>query len=315
MRAQGKASIERMCELSRVSRAGFYRDWQQQQPDEAENEIRDRIQKEALKHRRCGYRRITLQLQKNGVSVGEGVVRRILRSDNLLAVRKRKFVVTTDSKHPFKIYSNLAQYVKVETVNQLWVADMTYIRLGREFVYLAVILDVFSRKVVGWSLGRSLHSTLPLAALDQALLSRKPQGGLVHHSDRGSQYASDDYVKRLEAHGITASMSRPARPWENGYCESFMNTLKSEEITCRVYSTLEELKSNITDFIERYYNRERLHSALAYVTPEEFEQRSSASSKLDADGVPLTLSFPRHTEIYPDAANLRAPESGTPLSE
>ena len=145
-----------------------------------------------------------MQLNKNGVSVGEGVVRRILRSDNLLAVRKRKFVVTTDSKHPFKIYSNLAQYVKVETVNQLWVADMTYIRLGREFVYLAVVLDVFSRKVVGWSLGRSLHSTLPLAALDQALLSRKPQGGLVHHSDRGSQYASDDYVKRLEAHGITA---------------------------------------------------------------------------------------------------------------
>jgi putative transposase len=315
VQTQGKASIERMCELARVSRAGFYRDWQQQQPDEAETEIRDRIQKEALKQRRFGYRRITALLKKSGVSVGEGVVRRILRSDNLLAVRRRKFVVTTDSKHPFTVYSNIAQYVKVEAVNQLWVADMTYIRLGREFVYLAVVLDVFSRKVVGWSLGRSLHSTLPLAALDQALEGRKPQRGLVHHSDRGSQYASDDYVKRLEAHGITVSMSRPARPWENGYCESFMNILKSEEITCRVYSTLEELKCNIADFIERYYNRERLHSALAYVAPEEFENNSSAQSKLDAFGVPLALSFPRHLEIYPDAATLRASESGAPLSE
>ena len=304
-----------MCELSQVSRAGFYRDWQHQQPNEAETEIRDRIQKEALQHRRCGYRRITAQLKRNGTPVGEGVVRRILRSDNLLAVRKRKFRVTTDSKHPFTVYSNLAQFVKVEMVNQLWVADMTYIRLGREFVYLAVVLDVFSRKVVGWSLGRSLQSTLPLAALEQALLARKPQAGLVHHSDRGSQYASDDYVKRLEAHGITVSMSRPARPWENAYCESFMNTLKSEEITCRDYSTMEELQQNIEEFIDKFYNRERLHSALDYRPPEEFERHASTILQLGPSGVPLALSFPRHQEIYPDATLLRASESGTPLPE
>jgi putative transposase len=304
-----------MCELARVSRAGFYRDWQQQQPDESETEIRDRIQKEALKQRRFGYRRITALLKKSGVSIGEGVVRRILRNDNLLAVRKRKFVVTTDSHHAFQVYSNIAQYVKVTTINQLWVADMTYIRLGREFVYLAVVLDAFSRKVVGWSLGRSLTSALPLAALDQALLSRKPRRGLVHHSDRGSQYASHDYVKRLEGHGITMSMSRPARPWENGYCESFMNILKSEEITCRAYTTMEELNSNLADFIDCYYNRERLHSALAYATPAEFEQNASIVSNVDRFGVPLTLSFPRHMEIYPDAATLRASESGAPLSE
>ena len=290
-----------MCHLAGVSRAGFYRDWQEQQPGEAETEIRDRIQKEALKHRRCGYRRITALLKRDEVAVGEGVVRRILRSDNLLAVRKRKFVVTTDSKHPFTVYSNLAKYVNVETINQLWVADMTYIRLGREFVYMAVVLDVFSRKVMGWSLGRSLSGVLPLAALNQALANRQPLAGLVHHSDRGTQYASDDYVKRLEASGIVVSMSRPARPWENAYCESFMNTLKSEEINCREYSTLEELNSNIEDFIERYYNRERLHSALAYRPPEEFERDSAAAPDPLLVGRPVALSFPRHKEIYPDA--------------
>jgi len=289
-----------MCYLSGVSRAGFYRDWQEQQPDEAETEIRDRIQKEALKHRRCGYRRITAQLKREGAAVGEGVVRRILRSDNLLAIRKRKFVVTTDSEHTFTVYSNLAQYIKVETINQLWVADMTYIRLGREFVYMAVVLDVFSRRVVGWSLGRSLSSVLPVAALNQAIAKREPQAGLVHHSDRGTQYACENYVKRLETYGIVISMSRPGRPWENAYCESFMNTLKSEEINCREYSTLEELNSNIEDFIERYYNRERLHSALAYRPPEEFERDSAAAPGPLLAGRPVALSFPRHKEIYLD---------------
>jgi len=178
---------------------------------------------------------------------------------------------------------------------------MTYIRLGREFVYMAVVLDVYSRKVVGWSLGRSLNSVLPLAALDQALSSRKPASGLVHHSDRGSQYACDEYVRRLENNGIVVSMSRPARPWENAYCESFMNTFKSEEINCRDYSTMEELNQNIEDFIERFYNRERLHSALAYRPPEEFERDAAAQQERARAGRPVTLSFPRHREIYPDA--------------
>lgn len=304
-----------MCQLAGVSRAGFYRDWQQQQPDEAETEIRDQIQKEALKHRRFGYRRIAVLLKRQGVAVGEGVVRRILRSDNLLAVRKRKFVATTDSKHPFTVYSNLAQYVMVETINQLWVADMTYIRLGREFVYMAVVLDVFSRKVVGWSLARTMTHALPLAALNQAIAKREPMRGLVHHSDRGSQYACDNYVNRLEEAGFVVSMSRPARPWENAYCESFMNTLKSEEIKCRTYSTLEELNRNIEDFIERYYNCERLHSALAYWPPQEFERQHAADVLSGKNpGTPVALSFPRHREIYPDPAKLKAPESGLPPS-
>jgi putative transposase len=299
--AQGEVSIEAMCRLANVSRAGFYRDWQEQQPEEAETEIRDRIQKEALKYRRCGYRTIVASLQQAGVAVGQGVVRRILRNDNLLAVRKRKFVVTSDSKHTFAVHSNLAQYVEVNAVNQLWVADMTYIRLGREFVYLAVVLDVFSRKVVGWSLGRTLNSGLPLAALNQAIDKRKPKAGLVHHSDRGVQYACYDYVSRLEKCGFLASMSRPARPWENGHCESFMNTLKREEINCRSYSTMEELSRNLDDFIERYYNSVRLHSALAYWSPEEFEKQQSKVSAPLSKPTLLTLSFPRHKEIYPDA--------------
>jgi transposase InsO family protein len=289
-----------MCQLAGVSRAGFYRDWQQRQPRQAEVEIRDAVQKAALRHRRYGYRRVLAMVQKAGVAVSECSVRRILRSDNLLAVQHRKFVTTTESTHGFTIYPNLAQYVEVKAVNQLWVADITYLRLGREFVYLAVVLDVFSRRVVGWALGRSLQTSLPLAALNRALADRQPGPGLVHHSDRGSQYASNEYVQRLEQAGIFLSMSRPARPWENAHCESFMRTLKSEQIDCRLYQTMEELENSIGQFIDGFYNRERLHSALNYRAPEQFEQ-DVASQPQPLSTLPVAMSFPRHQEIYPDA--------------
>jgi len=295
-----------MCRAVGVSRAGFYRDWQERQPQEAEVAIRDAVQKAALRYRRYGYRRVLELVQRSGIAVGEWVVRRILRTDNLLAVRQRKFVVTTDSAHRFTVYPNLAQYVRVNAINQLWVADITYVRLGREFVYLAVVLDVYSRRVVGWSLGRSLQTSLPLTALNRAIANRRPGPKLVHHSDRGTQYASDEYVQRLEDAGMFISMSRPARPWENAYCESFMRTLKDEEIRCRTYSTMEELEQNIEEFIERFYNRERLHSALDYRSPEEFEQ--DAAQQLRA--LPVALSFPRHREIYPDGKDCFEPESG-----
>jgi len=291
---QGEASIERMCELGKVSRAGFYRDWQEHQPLEAAVAIRDAIQKAALKHRQYGYRRVTRMLQRDGIAVGEGVVRQILRSDNLLAIRKRKFKATTNSEHGFTVYPNFAQYVQIRAINQVWVADITYLRLGREFVYLAVVLDAFSRRVVGWSLGRSLQTTLPLAALNQAINDRQPGAGLVHHSDRGTQYASNEYVNRLEAAGMVISMSRPARPWENAYCESFMSTLKREQVSCSRYATLEDLQTQMTEFIDKFYNVQRLHSALAYCSPEEFERNQGALP-------PVGLSFPRHEEIYPDA--------------
>ena len=285
-----------MCELAGVSRASFYRDWEQQAPSEAEMALRDAIQRTALGHRGFGYRRITPLVQRAGFVVGEEKVRRILRTDNLLAVRRRKFVVTTDSNHRFQVHPNLAESMALTAVNQLWVADVTYIRLRREFVYLAVVLDAFSRKVIGWELGRSLESKLPLAALEAAIASRQPRPGLVHHSDRGTQYASNDYVKRVEACGGHLSMSRPASPWENGKCESFIKTLKAEEIDARRYGSFAELRQNLEEFIDQVYNQVRLHSALDYRSPEEFER-----SLPDAEAwSPATLSFLRHQEVQPD---------------
>jgi transposase InsO family protein len=285
-----------MCELTAVSRASFYRDWEQKAPSEAEVALRDAIQRIALAHRDHGYRRITPLVPRAGFVVGEEKARGILKTDNLLAVRRRKFVVTTDSNHRFRVHPNLAESMELTAVNQLWVADITYIRLQREFVFLAIVLDAFSRKAIGWELGRSLETKLPLAALESAIASRHPQAGLVHHSDRGTQYASNDYVQRLEACGAHLSMSRPARPWENGKCESFIKTLKREEIDARRYASFAELRQHVEEFIEQIYNKVRLHSALDYHSPEEFER----SLKPEVKWSPAALSFSRHEEIYPD---------------
>jgi transposase InsO family protein len=221
-------------------------------------------------------------------------VLRIIREDNLLAVQPRAFVVTTDSDHEFEVYLNLASRMKLTGMNQLWIADITYVRLKKEFVYLAVILDAFSRKVVGWALERTLASRLPIAALDQAIAERRPPPGLVHHSDRGVQYASGDYVRVLRKHQMIPSMSRPANPYDNASCESFMKTLKREEIYANDYRDLEHLLGNVEAFIEQYYNRCRLHSALGYRTPVEFERE--ASTGINSAGA--TMSFFRHGEIY-----------------
>jgi transposase InsO family protein len=283
-----------MCDLAGVSRASFYRDWEQKAPSEAEMALRDAIQRTALAHRDHGYRRITPLLQRAGFVVGAEKVRRILRSDNLLAVRRRKFVVTTDSNHRFRVHPNLAESMELTALNQLWVADITYIRLQREFVFLAVVLDAFSRKAVGWELGRTLETKLALAALEEAIASRHPQPGLVHHSDRGTQYASNDYLQRLEACGAHLSMSRPASPWENGKCESFIKTLKREEIDARRYASFAELRQHVDEFMDQIYNKVRLHSALGYRSPEEFEQSQTREVKWS----PAALSFLRHDEIY-----------------
>ena len=211
MSLQGSLSIERMCQLAGVSRAGFYRSFQEQRPREEEMEVRSAIQQMALQQRRrYGYRRITAERRREGMRVNHKRVARLRREDNLLAVQPRAFVVTTDSDHEFEVYLNLAGRMKLSGINQLWVADITYIRLHREFVYLAVILDAFSRKVVGWALDRTLASSLPLAALERAIRERQPLPGLVHHSERGVQYASGDYVKVLQEHQMVPSMSQPA---------------------------------------------------------------------------------------------------------
>ena len=300
MSLQGNLSIERMCQLAPVSRAGFYRSLQEQAPIAEEMEVRSNIQQIVLEHRgRYGYRRVTAELRRRGLLVNHKRVARLMREDNLLAVQPRAFVVTTDSKHELEVYLNLASKLKLTGINQLWVADITYIRLLTEFVYLAVILDGFSRKVVGWALERTLATRLTKAALEQALVARQPLPGLVHHSDRGLQYASNEYVQVLQEHKIIPSMSRPANPYDNASCESFMKTLKQEEIYANDYRDLDHLRSNIETFIEAYYNRCRLHSALAYQPPEEFEQQL----ELTTINAGATMSFFRHGEDYqPDGA-------------
>ena len=294
MPLQGSLSIERMCQLAGVSRAGFYRSLQNRAPVEEEMEVRSAIQAIAVEHRRrYGYRRITAELRRRGMLVNHKRVLRILREDNLLGVQPRRFVVTTDSDHRFEVYLNLASRMKLTGINQLWVTDITYIRLHQEFVYLAVVLDAFSRKVVGWALGRTLAARLPIAALEQAVAERQPPPGLVHHSDRGVQYACGDYAQVVQQHQMIPSMSRPANPYDNASCESFMKTLKREEIYAHDYRDLEHLFANIEAFIERYYNRCRLHSALGYRSPEEFERE--ASTAIHSAGA--TMSFFRHGEI------------------
>jgi putative transposase len=284
-----------MCELVQVSRATFYRGWEQKAPGEAETALRDAVQRMAVAHRRYGYRRIARLVNDAGFGVGQEKVRAIMRTDNLLAVRRRKFVVTTDGNHRFWVYPNLAESLQLSGIDQLWVADITYIRLRGEFVFLAVVLDAYSRKVIGWELGRTLETRLPLAALEAALANRRPRPGLVHHSDRGTQYASNEYVSRLEACGAHLSMSRPGRPWENGKCESFMNTLKREEINGRRYLSLDDLRQHLEEFLEQTYNQIRLHSALEYRSPQQFESQMAGEK-----WSPAGLSFSRHEEIYPD---------------
>ena len=295
MSLQGKLSIERMCQLAQVSRAGFYRSWQQQQPRQEEMEVRSAMQQIVLQHRhRYGYRRVTVELRRQGLLVNHKRVARLMREDNLLAVQPRAFVVTTDSQHELQVYLNLASRLQLTGINQLWVADITYIRLRTEFVYLAVILDAFSRKVVGWELDRTLATRLVRAALEKAITARQPPPGLVHHSDRGVQYASDEYLQVLQSYQMIPSMSRPANPYDNASCESFMRTLKREEIYANTYVDLEHLRANIAAFIEQYYNRCRLHSALGYQAPDEFERQLEPT----VASAGATVSFFRHGEDY-----------------
>lgn len=266
-------SVAAGCELAEVSRAGFYRHWGEHEPLEAEMELRHRIQQIALEegNRKYGYRRVCRQLRREDWQVNHKRVLRLMRQDNLLCVRQRQFVLTTDSNHFWPVYPNLAAALLVEGINQLWVADITYIRLVEQFVYLAVILDAYSRKVIGWELDDTLQARLAVAALKRALAQRGAPLGLVHHSDRGVQYACRDYVGLLESHGILISMSRKGNPYDNAQAESFMKTLKHEEVNLRAYRTIEQARESIGYFLEQVYNEKRLHSALDYRPPAEFE--------------------------------------------
>jgi transposase InsO family protein len=272
MQQQGY-EIERMCRLAGVSRAGYYRYWQASAPRQEETALRDAIQRLSLAERHYGYRRLTAQLRITGWAVNHKRVQRIRREDNLLCVARQGFrPATTDSRHSWKVWPNLARHLLPTTINQLWVADITYVRLAEEFIYLAMILDAFSRKAVGWALAHHLRAELALAALEMALAARTViPGGLVHHSDRGVQYACGDYIARLQQAGIQPSMSRVGCPWDNAMAESFMRTLKREEVDGRAYRDLADAQHSIGRFIGEVYNCQRLHSALAYRAPEAYE--------------------------------------------
>jgi transposase InsO family protein len=288
-----------MCRLAAVSRASYYRHCGPQPPDdEEESRLHDAIQRIALENRHYGYRRVTHALRAQGWNVNHKRVARLMRLDNLLAIRKRRFApVTTASKHDLEVSINVARRLTPTAINQLWVADITYVRLGRIDVFLAVVMDAFSRKVVGWNLDRSLATALPLQALRSAIALRRPAPGLIHHSDRGVQYASAAYVDTLLKHGMIPSMSRPGNPYDNAKCERFMKTLKQEEIRCFEYHDIKDLRSNLNRFFDTYYNAKRLHSALGYLSPDSFEQNAVASLNLTNPADPK-ISFSRHEEIY-----------------
>jgi putative transposase len=272
-RPQGSGSVERLCAVTGVSRASYYRSWAASAPKAEETELRDMVQRLALAHRPYGYRRITELVRREGWPANRKRIARMMRQDNLLALRKPVFrPPTTNSRHSWRVWPNLARYLAPTGVNQLWVADITYVRLAEAFVYLAVILDAFSRKVVGWAMADHLQASLALEALDMALRTREVSpGALVHHSDRGIQYACGDYIGRLEAAGVQPSMSRPGCPYDNAMAESFMKTLKAEEVDATAYRDLTDASARIGRFIQTVYNRQRLHSALDYLSPEEFE--------------------------------------------
>jgi transposase InsO family protein len=266
---RGVLSVSEMCQLLSLSRRGFYRlDLDAAQQDLA---LRDRIQGVALEWPAYGYRRVTAELKRQGVLVNGKRILRLMRQDNLLCIRKRPFVKTTNSNHGFPIYPNLLPELHLTRLDQLWVSDITYIRLQAEFVYLAVILDAFSRRCIAWALERYIDTELTLTALQMALRKRNPKPGLVHHSDQGVQYAAQEYIDLLNKNGIVISMSRRGNPYDNAYAESFMKTLKYEEVYMFDYRDLPEARQRIAHFLEEVYNQKRLHSALGYVPPAEFE--------------------------------------------
>lgn len=270
---RGNISISAACKLFDISRDSYYHWLKTKDRQRVDADLRDEIEIITLKFPGYGHRRVTEELKRRGYDIGRKKVLRVMREESLLCQLKRGWVKTTDSNHPFTTYPNLAKDIVLTGINQLWVSDITYIRLPQEFVYLAIILDAYSRKVVGWHLSRRINTDLCLEALEMALVNRDIEPGLIHHSDRGVQYAAGDYVNRLQENCIKISMSRKGNPYDNAKAESFFKTLKTEEVYLFEYETFGEANMRIGTFIEDVYNQKRLHSSLGYLPPSEFEEQ------------------------------------------
>jgi putative transposase len=273
MQLEGKAglSITEACQAARLGRSGFYRHFEEHFPRQADTELRGQIQQICLQNRCYGSRRVARELREQGRVVNRKRVIRLMQADNLLCLRKRRYVCTTDSRHTYAVYPNLTRDWKPNDINQLWVADITYIRLRESFLYLAVVLDAHSRKVIGWALDNHLRAELALEALIQALADRPVTPSLIHHTDRGVQYCAREYVDVLLSNGIRISMSRTGNPYDNALAESFMRTLKCEEVYLHSYRDRDDALLHIQEFLDDIYNCRRLHSSLGYMSPVAFE--------------------------------------------
>jgi transposase InsO family protein len=244
--------------------------------DEMEADIRGKVEQIRVEFPRTGYRMLLHHLKRQGVKIGERKLRGILKKFELQFRHRKKFVATTDSNHTHEIHPNLIEEMKIDGINQVWTADITYIRINTGFIYLAVVLDLYSRKVIGWAISKKIDGKLAIDALNMAIKRRHPPRGVIHHSDRGVQYLCDAYVETLNEHGFHKSCSRKGNPYDNAWTESFMKTLKYDEIHMREYETFLEVVENVPHFIEEVYNKKRLHSSLNYLPPEEFEIKFSA---------------------------------------
>ena len=269
-------SLRHLCALFGVSRS-----WLHTRPDvptQAERDValREAIEAIVLEYPGYGYRRVKAQLHRDGWTVNHKRVVRVMRQEALLCELQRRWTPTTDSHHCLQTYPNLLAGQVLTRANQAWVADITYIRLPTTFVYLACVLDAWSRRCVGWQLSRTIDTQLTLAALNQAIHTRQPEAGLIHHSDRGVQYASAAYVERLEAIGAQVSMSAKGNPYDNAKAESFFKTLKREEVYLKDYGTFADAEANLGPFIDAVYNEKRLHSSLGYLSPAEYESLYNA---------------------------------------
>ena len=266
-------SVRQRCRVAKVSASAYYASGKRSEAETSDDSLLIQIRLVLEEFAGYGYRRVTKELQKRGIGVNKKRVQRVMQAHRLQRRRKRRFVRTTDSNHALPVYPNRLREAVVERPNQVWAADITYVRLVRGFVYVAVLLDLFSRRVIGWAVSGSLHAELVVQALEMALRTRRVQPGLIHHSDRGIQYACEQYVQILQSHGITISMSRKGNPYDNAKLESFMKTLKTEEVYLNEYETEQEARHNIGQFIETIYNKKRLHSSLGYCSPVEFEDQ------------------------------------------